>query len=97
VKLVAADPVYSVLAAYQRQLRYLFIVSAVELERAPAGNGAAGVKVVVSRAAGRKCERCWNYSTHVGEDRAYPTICERCSPVLKEIAASATAAESKGA
>ena len=95
VSLVAADPVYSVLARYQDQLRYLFIVSAVELERAPSGNGVAGVKVEVARAAGKKCERCWNYSTHVGEDPAYPTICERCSPVLKQIAAGATASESK--
>jgi isoleucyl-tRNA synthetase len=32
-----------------------------------------------------KCERCWNYSTRVGEDKQYPTVCERCSAVLKEI------------
>jgi isoleucyl-tRNA synthetase len=32
-----------------------------------------------------KCERCWNYSARVGEDKVYPTVCERCSPVLKEI------------
>jgi len=95
VSLGAADPVYSVLARYQDQLRYLFIVSAVELEQAPSANGVAGVKVEVARAAGKKCERCWNYSTHVGEDPAYPTICERCSPVLKQIAAGATASESK--
>jgi isoleucyl-tRNA synthetase len=95
VALVAADPLYSVLARYKDQLRYLFIVSAVELERAPSGNGVAGVKVQVSRAAGRKCERCWNYSTHVGEDPVYPTICERCSHVLKEIAAGTTTSESK--
>ena len=95
VALVAADPMYSVLARFKDQLRYFFIVSAVELERAPLGNGVTPVKVQVSRAAGKKCDRCWNYSTHVGEDRAYPTICERCSQVLKEIAAAATANESK--
>jgi len=95
VALVAADPMYSVLARLKDQLRYFFIVSAVELERAPLGNGVTAVKVQVSRAAGKKCDRCWNYSTHVGEDRAYPTICERCSQVLKEIAAVATANESK--
>jgi len=43
------------------------------------------VKVQVSRAAGKKCERCWNYSTHVGEDPEYTMICERCSRVLKEM------------
>jgi len=85
VALAAADPVYSVLAKYKDELRYLFLVSAVELKHTPAGNGAAGVKVQVSRAAGKKCERCWNYSTHVGEDPEYPMICERCSRVLKEM------------
>jgi isoleucyl-tRNA synthetase len=39
----------------------------------------------VNKAAGKKCERCWNYSTHVGEDAVYPTVCERCSAVLREI------------
>jgi isoleucyl-tRNA synthetase len=41
--------------------------------------------VQVSKAPGEKCERCWNFSTHVGEDKNYPTVCERCSAVLKEI------------
>jgi len=65
-------------------LRYFFIVSAVELKKG-AGNGDAPVTVQVSKAAGLKCERCWNFSTHVGEDKEYPTVCERCSDVLKEI------------
>jgi len=74
VKVVASDPVYSVLARYQEQLRYLFIVSEVVLERGTSGNGTGGVLVQVGKAAGQKCERCWNYSTHVGDDPAYPTI-----------------------
>jgi isoleucyl-tRNA synthetase len=85
--ITAADPVYSVLARYQGQLRYLFIVSAVRLEQGVSGNGAGGVSVQVSKADGQKCERCWNYSTHVGEDASYPTVCERCSAALKEIEA----------
>jgi isoleucyl-tRNA synthetase len=80
-----------VLSRYADQLRYLFIVSAVTLELAASGNGAAAVKVQVSKAAGKKCERCWNYSTHVGEDPVYPTVCERCSAVLKQIEAAAAA------
>ncbi|MGH7839064.1 MAG: zinc finger domain-containing protein, partial [Candidatus Binataceae bacterium] len=32
-----------------------------------------------------KCERCWNYSLHVGESAEYPTICERCLAALAEI------------
>ena len=40
------------------------------------------VTVGVSRADGRKCERCWNYSTLVGRDGAHPALCERCVPVV---------------
>jgi isoleucyl-tRNA synthetase len=25
-----------------------------------------------------KCERCWHYSTTVGQDTAHPTLCGRC-------------------
>ncbi|MGH9501852.1 MAG: isoleucine--tRNA ligase [Terriglobales bacterium] len=85
VTVTAADPVFSVLARYQDRLRYLFIVSAVTLRQGASGNGTGGVSVQVTKADGRKCERCWNYSVHVGEDAAYPTVCERCSAVLKEI------------
>jgi len=85
VRLSAAGPVYSVLARYRDQLRYLFIVSAVNLEQGASGNGTGGVTVQVSKAEGKKCERCWNYSEHVGEDKAYPSVCERCSAVLREI------------
>jgi isoleucyl-tRNA synthetase len=82
--ITAADPAYSVLARYQDQLRYLFIVSAVKLAR-DSGNGTGSVHVEVKKADGAKCERCWNFSTRVGEDKNYPTVCERCSAVLKEI------------
>jgi isoleucyl-tRNA synthetase len=80
----AADPAYALLSRYQEQLRYLFIVSAVTLKQS-AGNGTAAVHVEVKKADGAKCERCWNYSIHVGEDKEYPTVCERCSAVLKEL------------
>jgi isoleucyl-tRNA synthetase len=85
VNLTAADPVYSVLRKYDAELRYLFIVSVVTLAQG-AGNGTSSVHVEVKKADGLKCERCWNYSTRVGEDKTYPTVCERCSAVLKEIA-----------
>jgi isoleucyl-tRNA synthetase len=88
VKVTAGKPSYSVLARYQDQLRYVFIVSSVILEKGASGNGSSGVSVEVSKAPGQKCERCYNYSTHVGEDANYPTVCERCSAVLKELEAS---------
>ena len=50
-----------------------------------------GLEVTVRRAEGRKCERCWNYSTRVGESPDYPTVCERCLAALEEIERSAAA------
>ena len=47
----------------------------------------AGTRVIagVSRAEGSKCDRCWNYSSHVGSDKSHPSLCERCVPVINEI------------
>jgi len=87
----APEPLYALLDRHRDQLRYLFIVSDVVLEKAPASNGDAGVQIKVNKAPGAKCERCWNYSTYVGENAAYPTVCERCGPVLAEIEATAGA------
>jgi isoleucyl-tRNA synthetase len=89
LKLSAPDSIYPVLDRYRDQLRYLFIVSSVILEKSVAGNGDSGLTFEVTKAPGEKCERCWNYSTHVGEDKSYPTVCERCSAVLGEIEATA--------
>ena len=47
-----------------------------------------GLVLRVIGAAGTKCERCWNYSTHVGENARYPGVCERCSEALADIEAS---------
>jgi len=70
---------------YFDQLRYIFIVSQVELHEGDA------TKVVIEKADGQKCERCWNYSVRVGEFKEYPTVCERCYEALTEIEKAATA------
>jgi len=85
VTISAPEPAYSLLRKYEQDLRALLIVSQVTVARAESGNGAeSGLKVEVTRADGKKCERCWTYSVHVGEDAEYPTVCERCWPVLRE-------------
>jgi isoleucyl-tRNA synthetase len=72
------------LKQYEGDLRYTFIVSQVELEESnEAGN--AIIAITVMTADGKKCERCWNYSTRVGESAKYPTVCERCVAALEEI------------
>jgi isoleucyl-tRNA synthetase len=68
----------AVLERYRAWLPAIFIVSQVEFE--PGGD-----TVRIERAQGRKCERCWNYSTQVGASAEYPTVCERCVAALEEI------------
>jgi isoleucyl-tRNA synthetase len=87
----APEPLYSLLDRHRDRLRYLFIVSDVVLEKSAATNGDSGLQIKVTKAPGAKCERCWNYSAHVGENKTYPTVCERCSAVLAEIEATAEA------
>ncbi|HZI19358.1 MAG TPA: isoleucine--tRNA ligase [Pyrinomonadaceae bacterium] len=86
VRVEARRATFDLLEQYRDELRYLFIVSEVSLalleEEAP-----AELRVAVERAAGEKCERCWNYSTFVGQSARYPTACERCVVALAEIEA----------
>jgi len=91
VEVRADGAIYAVLEKHAAALRELFIVSQVKLTRAESPNGGAPVEVRVARAEGTKCERCWTYSTQVGKDTEYPTVCERCSASLKEIAAERAA------
>jgi isoleucyl-tRNA synthetase len=78
------------LKSYAAILPALFIVSQVEIVDESAGlpprdAPPGGWRIEIARADGTKCERCWNYSTHVGESAAYPTVCERCVKALDEI------------
>jgi isoleucyl-tRNA synthetase len=80
---------------YLSILPSLFIVSQVELFSTGAGDyrsdAIPSLEITVQKADGKKCERCWNYSTRVGENSRYPTICERCSEALAEIEGGASA------
>jgi isoleucyl-tRNA synthetase len=77
------------LKQYLPVLPGLFIVSQVDFLSGGAGDYRSelipNLEVTIRKADGTKCERCWNYSTHVGENKRYPTVCERCSEALDEI------------
>ena len=75
----APAEIYDLLEEFGPDLPTLFIVSAVEVIPSPDRD----LTVTVYRAEGRKCERCWNFSTSVGQDPDYPALCQRCSQVLK--------------
>jgi isoleucyl-tRNA synthetase len=52
--------------------------------QAAAGETLKDLRIVVSPAAGGKCERCWMYSEEVGKDEEYPDLCPRCAAVLRQ-------------
>ncbi len=70
---------FEFLSKYAADLRYLFIVSQVELVKG------TELGVTVKKADGEKCERCWNFSEKVGNFKEFPTVCERCFEALGEI------------
>ncbi|MFH0763758.1 MAG: isoleucine--tRNA ligase [Candidatus Omnitrophota bacterium] len=63
-------------------LRYLFIVSEVELKDSVTDKNdldtGLPIAISVEKAKGEKCQRCWNYSEMVGRDESHPALCERC-------------------
>jgi len=81
VKLHAGGETAALLRRHDSDLRYIFIVSQVDLENDLEGDS---LKVEASKAGGGKCERCWNYSVEVGRDPVFATLCERCVPVVKQ-------------
>jgi isoleucyl-tRNA synthetase len=85
--------IYSYLKDFKEQLEIVFIVSKVNLidnnnynenENIFNGEEVPEISVVIKKAPGQKCERCWCYSETVGEDSQYPTICQKCVNVLRE-------------
>ena len=82
VRLSANGDLYPLLEQYAGELPGLFIVSQVALEPGEAGGD---IFVKIERAAGEKCERCWKYTTDVGSDAAFPTICAGCADAVNEI------------
>jgi isoleucyl-tRNA synthetase len=73
----------SLLERYDSSLKELFNVSQVSLSHIEHLNGET--RVVTAAADGVKCERCWNYTTDVGNDARYPTVCLRCAEALDAI------------
>ena len=47
------------------------------------GSPLFGGPIVVSRAKGGKCQRCWKYDEAVGKDSTYDDVCPRCAEVLR--------------
>ncbi|MFP4399059.1 MAG: isoleucine--tRNA ligase [Desulfonatronovibrio sp.] len=88
VTLYVDDDKFQALSSLEKELGYIFIVSRAlvrPMEEAPrdifASQEVQGLKVMVQKAPGEKCERCWIYSQELNQDRA----CPRCERILNEL------------
>jgi isoleucyl-tRNA synthetase len=76
---------------YSEDLRSIFIVSKAALVKDKTLKGAykseqmEGVYVLVEKAPGEKCERCWIYDPSVGTIPEHPVVCNRCQTTLERI------------
>ncbi len=91
VKLELPDEYKEMVAKFEGELKYIFIVSKVELVDRLDSDGEVfasevlqGVKVFSERHPGIKCERCWHYfSPEAKEGKAGNEICPRCEDHLQ--------------
>ena len=80
---------YDLLALFGKELETVFIVSGVKLElgKAPAGahtEGTFPIGVLVEKADGCKCDRCWTFATEGKHTEDGGFLCERCRKILGE-------------
>ena len=71
-------------------LAEITITSVAHIVTGPAPAGAfklddvQGAAVVVEKAQGSKCARCWRILAEVGKSAAHPRLCMRCEAAVKE-------------
>ncbi|WP_036131174.1 isoleucine--tRNA ligase [Lysinibacillus sphaericus] len=88
VTVYAKEHVLTLLKDANIDFAQLSIVSDFEVapfEAAPAEALALEhASIVVEKATGEKCERCWSISQTVGTNEAHPTVCARCAEVVEK-------------
>lgn len=87
VTLYVSEEMEQVLANIHESLEQLFIVSAVEVAGSIQNAPEEAVKldhaaIIVTKAEGETCERCWNISEEVGQVKEHPSLCKRCATVI---------------
>jgi len=90
VTLHGPEKLLSFLRKNEGQLKDLFIVSQVELSSSPPSGAyhspeVEGLGILISRARGKKCQRCWVYDPDVGQSAVHPSICPRCQGALSTL------------
>ena len=83
---VEDEDLYKFLSSYQETLKAILIVSSVKISQWKgdsfpefiANSEIPGLGINIGKAPGEKCERCWQFSPTVGEDKTHPSLCSKC-------------------
>jgi isoleucyl-tRNA synthetase len=81
VSISASGALAGLLGDYRDELAALFGVSDVVVD-ADVIDPAAGARVLVERADGIKCDRCWRYVSSVSDSPEFKGLCQRCVEAL---------------
>jgi isoleucyl-tRNA synthetase len=90
VAIYATGKSREVLEQYKDILKDIFIVSSASLVDSK-GEGAydsptlEDLSIVIDKAPGEKCQRCWTYDVTTGKNTVFENACERCCKALVEI------------
>jgi isoleucyl-tRNA synthetase len=73
--------------AYKEDFRELLNVSQLEVEVVGSriDHHSFINEIIVSKADGQKCERCWHWESDIGTNVEHPTICGRCVEAVLQL------------
>jgi len=75
---------YKYLESLKDDLPEIFKVSQVKIEKKDkidaglTSSKYSDIAITVTKAEGKKCPRCWNYSDTIGKSKEHPLICDNC-------------------
>ena len=84
VTLYVSDSLMANLAKLEDELRFVLITSVAELKPLSEKSGdvfdseVEGLFVAIKASEAKKCERCWHYTSDVGQHEGHDDLCGRC-------------------
>ncbi|MBM3252519.1 MAG: class I tRNA ligase family protein, partial [Candidatus Omnitrophica bacterium] len=85
IKLLTNNQIrYKYLGSFEGELCEIFKVSQVKIEKKDkidaglTSSKYSDIAITVTKAEGKKCPRCWNYSDTIGKSKEHPLICDNC-------------------
>lgn len=85
VTLYADTELAAKLQALGNELRFVLLTSGAQVADYALANDEAqqsellkGLKIALHKAEGEKCQRCWHYTTDVGQNPEHAEVCGRC-------------------